>query len=248
MKLESDRFANNQWPDDEFKREIEVVKEERRLRTEDQPRALLGEQQNAATFIASPYHRPVVGWMSDLDAMTPDDVREFHKRWYVPANAVLVVAGDVDVAQVRAMAEKYYGRIPARRPGAQAARRAGAARHPPHRVQGPGRAGLRVAGLPRAATRQHRRRQQRRLGAGGAVGRARRLQRARGWTARSRKAPTAWPIRPARTRASSAAARSSSCSTACPPRARAPRWSKRRCAPRWRALPRKAWARPNWPA
>ncbi|WP_422085126.1 M16 family metallopeptidase [Variovorax sp.] len=114
MKLESDRFANNQWPDDEFKREIEVVKEERRLRTEDQPRALLGEQQNAAVFIASPYHRPVVGWMSDLDAMTPADVRDFHQRWYMPANAVLVVAGDVDVAQVRAMAEKYYGRIPSR--------------------------------------------------------------------------------------------------------------------------------------
>ncbi|WP_093247348.1 pitrilysin family protein [Variovorax sp. EL159] len=114
MKLESDRFANNQWPDDEFKREIEVVKEERRLRTEDQPRALLGEQQNAAVFTASPYHRPVVGWMSDLDAMTPDDAREFFKRWYVPANAVLVVAGDVDVAQVRAMAEKYYGHIPSR--------------------------------------------------------------------------------------------------------------------------------------
>ncbi|SEU05588.1 zinc protease [Variovorax sp. OV084] len=112
MKLESDRFANNQWPDDEFKREIEVVKEERRLRTEDQPRALLGEQQNAAVFTASPYHRPVVGWMSDLDAMTPEDARAFFKRWYVPANAVLVVAGDVDVAQVRAMAEKYYGRIP----------------------------------------------------------------------------------------------------------------------------------------
>ncbi|MDQ0072088.1 zinc protease [Variovorax boronicumulans] len=112
MKLESDRFANNQWPDDEFKREIEVVKEERRLRTEDQPRALLGEQQNAAVFTASPYHRPVVGWMSDLDAMTPDDAREFHKRWYVPANAVLVVAGDVDVGKVRALAEKYYGVIP----------------------------------------------------------------------------------------------------------------------------------------
>uniref|UniRef100_UPI0025D32262 M16 family metallopeptidase n=1 Tax=uncultured Variovorax sp. TaxID=114708 RepID=UPI0025D32262 len=114
MKLESDRFANNQWPDDEFKREIEVVKEERRLRTEDQPRALLGEQQNAAVFTASPYHRPVVGWMSDLDAMTPEDARAFFRQWYVPANAVLVVAGDVDVAQVRAMAEKYYGRIPAR--------------------------------------------------------------------------------------------------------------------------------------
>ncbi|QFZ83477.1 MULTISPECIES: pitrilysin family protein [Variovorax] len=114
MKLESDRFANNQWPDDEFKREIEVVKEERRLRTEDQPRALLGEQQNAAVFTSSPYRRPVVGWMSDLESMTPADARAFFQRWYVPANAVLVVAGDVDVARVRALAEKYYGSIPAR--------------------------------------------------------------------------------------------------------------------------------------
>ncbi|WP_369630058.1 MULTISPECIES: M16 family metallopeptidase [unclassified Variovorax] len=114
MKLESDRFANNQWPDDEFKREIEVVKEERRLRTDDQPRALLGEQQNAAVFTSSPYRRPVVGWMSDLESMTPADARAFFQRWYVPANAVLVVAGDVDVARVRALAEKYYGGIPAR--------------------------------------------------------------------------------------------------------------------------------------
>lgn len=114
MKLESDRFANNQWPDDEFKRELEVVKEERRLRTDDQPRSLLGEQQNAAVFTASPYHRPVVGWMSDLESMTPADARAFYKAWYVPANAAVVVAGDVDVAQVRALAEKYYGGIPAR--------------------------------------------------------------------------------------------------------------------------------------
>jgi zinc protease len=114
MKLESDRFANNQWPDDEFKRELEVVKEERRLRTDDQPRALLGEQQNAAVFTASPYHRPVVGWMSDLDSMTPADARAFYKEWYVPSNAVVVVAGDVDVARVRALAEKYYGGIPSR--------------------------------------------------------------------------------------------------------------------------------------
>ncbi len=114
MKLEADRFADNQWPDVEFQREIEVVKEERRMRTEDQPRALLGEQQNAAVFVASPYHRPVVGWMSDLDAMTADDVRNFHRQWYVPANAAIVVAGDVDVERVRALAEKTYGRIPAR--------------------------------------------------------------------------------------------------------------------------------------
>lgn len=112
MKLESDRFAHNQWPDEEFKKEIEVVKEERRMRTEDQPRAVLAEQLFAATFNASPYRRPIVGWMSDLDAMTPDDVRHFHQQWYTPTNAVVVVAGDVDVAKVRALAEKYYGSLP----------------------------------------------------------------------------------------------------------------------------------------
>ena len=114
MKLESDRFANNHWPDSEFKKEIEVIKEERRMRTEDQPRAVLMEQLMAATFVASPYHRPVIGWMSDLDALTPGDVRDFHGRWYVPGNATIVIAGDVDVAKVRAWAEKYYGSIPAR--------------------------------------------------------------------------------------------------------------------------------------
>ena len=114
MRLEADRFAHNQWPDAEFKREIEVVKEERRMRTEESPRAQLGEQAAAVTFLASPYRRPVVGWMSDLDAMTPDDVRSFYRRWYVPANAAVVVAGDVDVAQVKKLADKYYGSIPAR--------------------------------------------------------------------------------------------------------------------------------------
>ena len=114
MRLEADRFAHNQWPDAEFRKEIEVVKEERRMRTEDQPRALLWEQLGAAAFVASPYRRPVVGWMSDLDAMTPDDVRQFHHQWYVPGNATVVVAGDVDVAKVRALAEKIYGSLPVR--------------------------------------------------------------------------------------------------------------------------------------
>lgn len=114
MRLESDRFAHNQWPDEEFKRELEVVKEERRMRTEDQPRASLIEQLYASTFIASPYRRPVVGWMSDLDSMTPEDARAFYARWYVPANAVIVVAGDVEPAQVLALAQKTYGAIPAR--------------------------------------------------------------------------------------------------------------------------------------
>ncbi len=114
MKLEADRFANNQWSDEEFKKEIEVVKEERRSRTEDNPRALMGEAMNAAIYVASPYRRPIVGWMNDLDAMTPTDAREFFKKWYVPANAAVVIAGDVDVADAKRLAEKYYGVIPAR--------------------------------------------------------------------------------------------------------------------------------------
>ena len=114
MQLEADRFANNQWSDDEFKRELEVVKEERRLRTEDSPRRRMDEILDAVTFVASPYRRPVVGWMSDLDAMTPQDARDFYHRWYVPANAAVVVAGDVDPAEVRRLAERYYGAIPAR--------------------------------------------------------------------------------------------------------------------------------------
>ena len=114
MRLEADRFANNQWVDDEFKREIEVVKEERRSRTEESPRALMFEAATAMTFTASPYRRPIIGWMSDLDAMTPQDARDFYQRWYVPGNAAVVVTGDVDVQEVKRLAEKYYGPIVAR--------------------------------------------------------------------------------------------------------------------------------------
>jgi zinc protease len=114
MRLEADRFANNQWPDDEFLREIAVVKEERRQRTDDSPRALFFEQFSAASWVAHPYRRPIVGWMSDLDAMTPEDVRAFYRQWYMPANAAVVVAGDVDVNHVRQLAERIYGVIPER--------------------------------------------------------------------------------------------------------------------------------------
>lgn len=114
IRLEADRFARNQWADDEFKREVEVVKEERRSRTEDSPRAMLFEQLTATIYQASPYRRPVVGWMSDLDALTAQDVRDFHRRWYVPANAAVVIAGDVDPQEVRRLVEKHYGSIPAR--------------------------------------------------------------------------------------------------------------------------------------
>ncbi len=114
MSLEADRFANNSWDDEEFAKELEVVKEERRMRTDDNPRAVLGEQRNAATFVASPYRRPIVGWMGDLDSLTPEDARAFFQKWYVPGNAAVVVAGDVDPQEVLALARKYYGGIPAR--------------------------------------------------------------------------------------------------------------------------------------
>ncbi|TFZ06420.1 insulinase family protein [Ramlibacter henchirensis] len=114
MRLEADRFANNRWPDEEFRRELEVVKEERRLRIEDSPRSMLYEVISGTVFLTSPYRRPISGWMSDLHSMTAQDAREFYQRWYVPANAALVVAGDVDPAQVLRLAERFYGSVPAR--------------------------------------------------------------------------------------------------------------------------------------
>jgi len=111
IRLEADRFAGNHWPDEEFAKEIEVIKEERRMRVDDNPRAVLFEELYAASFMASPYRRPVIGWMGDIESMTADDVRTFYRQWYVPQNAAVVVLGDVDVAQVYAWAEKYYGSI-----------------------------------------------------------------------------------------------------------------------------------------
>lgn len=108
MALESDRFAHNQWPNEEFKKEIEVIKEERRMRTDDNPRAALHEVLNAQAFVASPYHRSVIGWMGDLDSMTADDVRQFWQRWYAAHNAAVVIAGDVTPEQALALAKKYY--------------------------------------------------------------------------------------------------------------------------------------------
>jgi zinc protease len=114
MSLESDRMANLQLSADEFAKEIRVVMEERRLRTEDRASALLYEQLNAAVFIAHPYGRPVVGWMSDLQSMTVEDARDWYDTWYSPSNAILVVAGDVDPDAVMKLAEQTYGRFPAR--------------------------------------------------------------------------------------------------------------------------------------
>ena len=114
MALEADRMANLQVTEEGFKKEIEVVKEERRLRTDDKPRSLVVEQLSATAFQAHPYRRPIIGWMSDLDNMTAQDARDWYQRWYVPNNATLVVVGDVDHKAVFKEATSTYGRIKSR--------------------------------------------------------------------------------------------------------------------------------------
>ena len=111
MELESDRMANLAVPDAEFAKEIKVVMEERRWRTDDDPHSLLNEQLMASAFGVHPYHNPVIGWMGDLQNLTAEDARQWHQRWYEPGNAVLIVAGDVQPKAVFDLAIKYYGGI-----------------------------------------------------------------------------------------------------------------------------------------
>lgn len=111
MELESDRMRGLTLPPAEFKKELEVVKEERRWRTEDKPNSLTYEQFMATAFMSSPYHNPAIGWMSDLESMKVEDLRGWYERWYAPNNATLVVVGDVEPDAIHALAKKYYGSI-----------------------------------------------------------------------------------------------------------------------------------------
>ena len=114
LEMEADRLASLRLPADEFTREIEVIKEERRLRTEDNPSALAWERFKTAAYPATGYRNPTVGWMADLERMTVDDLRAWHEDWYSPNNAILVVVGDVGVDEVRTLAERHFAAIPAR--------------------------------------------------------------------------------------------------------------------------------------
>ncbi|MEM9470839.1 MAG: pitrilysin family protein [Pseudomonadota bacterium] len=111
MDLGADRFANTTFNDRDVKTELEVVKEERRSRTENNPAALLREQLNAASYTAHTYGRPVIGWMSEVETLTADDAESFYRKYYTPSNAALVVVGDVDPEKVHELAMKYYGKL-----------------------------------------------------------------------------------------------------------------------------------------
>ncbi len=109
FELEADRMRNITLPEDEFEKEIEVVKEERRLRTEDNPNSVLREVAMSTAYQTSPYRQPIIGWMADLNALTVDDLQEWYRKWYAPNNATVVVVGDVNPDEVHALAIKFFG-------------------------------------------------------------------------------------------------------------------------------------------
>ncbi|MDR3442864.1 MAG: pitrilysin family protein [Legionella sp.] len=121
FELEADRMNHLLLDANEFAKEIKVIQEERRMRTDDNPQALAFERFLATAHLAAPYNHPVIGWMSDLKQMTVNDVKAWYERYYAPNNAALVVVGDVNAEQVRVLAERYFGaltshEVPKRRP------------------------------------------------------------------------------------------------------------------------------------
>lgn len=109
FRLEADRMRNLRLLEAAFTKEREVVSEERRLRTEDEPEALTYEQFLATAFLNSPYRNPVIGWMVDIEHYTLDDLRRWYEAYYAPNNATLVVVGDVDPQEVLALAREHFG-------------------------------------------------------------------------------------------------------------------------------------------
>ena len=111
FKLEADRMANLQLTDEEFAKEIKVVMEERRWRTDDKPQSKVNEAFQGAVYRAHPYSRPVIGFMNDLENMTAADAREWYNNWYAPNNATLVVVGDVKAEEVYKLAKQHFGKL-----------------------------------------------------------------------------------------------------------------------------------------
>jgi zinc protease len=111
FELEADRMRHLRILPEELKKELEVVTEERRMRTEDNPQAKMAEQFAAMAHTSSPYKNPIIGWVTDIAAYTAPDLQTWYSRWYAPNNATLVVVGDVKTADVFALAEKHFGEL-----------------------------------------------------------------------------------------------------------------------------------------
>ena len=113
MRMEADRMTNIQFSDEQVEPERQVILEERNMRTDNSPEARLSEEINAAFYRNHPYQIPIIGWRHEIESLSRQDLESFYKLWYHPNNAILVVAGDVTMAEVRPLAEKYYGKIAA---------------------------------------------------------------------------------------------------------------------------------------
>ncbi|MEJ8571782.1 pitrilysin family protein [Microbaculum marinum] len=111
MEFEADRMTGLVLDPEDVTSELQVVLEERSSRTDNDPGAQLGEELDAALFLAHPYGRPVIGWKHEIEALSREDALNFYKRYYTPNNAILVVAGDVTPAEVRTLAEQTYGKV-----------------------------------------------------------------------------------------------------------------------------------------
>jgi zinc protease len=114
MEFEADRMTNLVLSDEVVAPEREVVLEERRMRTENDPSAQLDEAVQAALFPHHPYGTPIIGWGHEIETLGREDALNYYHRFYTPENAILIVAGDVEAEAVTALAEATYGRIPAR--------------------------------------------------------------------------------------------------------------------------------------
>ncbi len=111
LGMEAERFARLTLDAKEYAKEIRVIMEERRMRTDDDPNSRMFEELSAVALRLSPYRNPVIGWMQDLRRLTIEDVRAFYRRYYVPGNAVVVIVGDVDFAHVKRVVGRTLGRI-----------------------------------------------------------------------------------------------------------------------------------------
>lgn len=115
MQLEADRMAHLSLADDQVTPERQVILEERRERTDNEPAALFEEQLAAAQYLASPYRLPVLGWKHEMEGLSRSDALAYYRAHYAPNNAFVVVVGDVTFDRVRQLAEQYYGANPRRR-------------------------------------------------------------------------------------------------------------------------------------
>jgi zinc protease len=113
MEMEADRMVNLRLTEADVLTERDVILEERNQRTENEPGSLFSEERAAAQYLNHPYGIPVIGWRHEMEGLTLGDAKDFYRDHYAPNNAILVVAGDVDPAKVRDLADVYYGAIPA---------------------------------------------------------------------------------------------------------------------------------------